>query len=165
MLPSFSDLIPSAVDACKDAILTHMRRQLQADLQLDKVYMIRSRPSVLAFRKYLGVQRTSHRRVLTKFILSDHDLAVERLRWYNIPRHLRLCRMCQSEVETHEHVMFGCLLVHPPHSLGFTLRLRIVGARVTQSPIDMFHAALTSKELDTLAHLAYVTPVYPVNCL
>ena len=51
---------------------------------------------------------------LTRLLLSCHPLALEKLRQTEhrrpkIPRHLRLCRFCQAEIEFPEHALFECI--------------------------------------------------------
>ncbi|OCH90094.1 hypothetical protein OBBRIDRAFT_731429, partial [Obba rivulosa] len=46
-------------------------------------------------------------------LVSDHPLAVERLRWAEryrgvVPRSLRLCRLCHRAVEDPLHALFAC---------------------------------------------------------
>lgn len=67
----------------------------------------------LHFRHYLNVEIERHRIALTRLLLSNHCLAVERLRWTEhrrprIERHLRLCRFCREHIETPEHALFDC---------------------------------------------------------
>ncbi|KZV77913.1 hypothetical protein EXIGLDRAFT_693775, partial [Exidia glandulosa HHB12029] len=71
------------------------------------------RPPAMAFRDYLRVASRELRVALTKLLLSDHPLAVERLRWrngrtYDIPRAMRLCRFCNQDLEDTLHALFVC---------------------------------------------------------
>jgi NADH pyrophosphatase NudC (nudix superfamily) len=59
----------------------------------------------------LSVRDVKQRQILTKYRLSDHNLAVEtgrhRLTW--LPREHRMCGHCQAEkVETEEHLLIHC---------------------------------------------------------
>lgn len=67
--------------------------------QSPKGYLVSRTPShaighrrvpAMHFQNYLKAQRPSRRRALTMLLLSDHILALERLRWTKVPRHLRL---------------------------------------------------------------------------
>ncbi|KAG6883163.1 hypothetical protein C0992_009520, partial [Termitomyces sp. T32_za158] len=55
-------------------------------------------PSICQFRPYLSIPTPAHRKALTRLIVSDHPLGIERLRHgdrrrpQGVPRHLRLCR-------------------------------------------------------------------------
>ncbi|KAJ7844750.1 hypothetical protein B0H14DRAFT_2171188, partial [Mycena olivaceomarginata] len=55
-----------------------------------------------------------HRKALTRLLVSQHPLAVERMRYKqryhreNVPRHCRLCRFGCGVVETVEHALFFC---------------------------------------------------------
>ncbi|ELU08933.1 hypothetical protein CAPTEDRAFT_207009 [Capitella teleta] len=49
------------------------------------------------------------RRALTKFLLSSHNLAIERGRWSRTPRHERLCTDCDlNAIQDEEHVLSVC---------------------------------------------------------
>ncbi|KZV88109.1 hypothetical protein EXIGLDRAFT_839455 [Exidia glandulosa HHB12029] len=62
----------------------------------------------LSFRAYLRLPIPTHRVALTRLLLSDHALAVERLRWENIPHNQRLCRFCEDGVEDEVHALLLC---------------------------------------------------------
>ncbi|KZV97664.1 hypothetical protein EXIGLDRAFT_607803 [Exidia glandulosa HHB12029] len=63
---------------------------------------------VTAFRSYLKIRAREHRTALTRFLFSDHMLAVERLRYENVPRARRKCRFCRDAVEDELHALFEC---------------------------------------------------------
>ncbi|KAJ7124457.1 hypothetical protein C8R44DRAFT_619990 [Mycena epipterygia] len=55
----------------------------------------------------------SHRKALTRLLLSDHTLSVERLRYparyrLAIPREEPLCRFCRAAVEDEAHALLNC---------------------------------------------------------
>jgi hypothetical protein len=60
------------------------------------------------------VENAHHRKALTRMLLSQHPLAVEKLRYprrYHdepVPRELRKCRFLCDQVETVEHALFFC---------------------------------------------------------
>ncbi|KAF8177361.1 hypothetical protein K438DRAFT_1606351, partial [Mycena galopus ATCC 62051] len=65
------------------------------------------------FRHYLRLVNTSHRIAYTRFLLSDHRLAVEALRhgnrvWRFVERELRLCRFGCAAVEDECHALLIC---------------------------------------------------------
>ncbi|KAJ6504458.1 hypothetical protein DFH09DRAFT_895876, partial [Mycena vulgaris] len=67
----------------------------------------------LRFRHYLSLMNAQHRIAYTRFMLSDHRLAVEGLRhgnhvWWHIERELRLCRFCRAAVEDECHAFLVC---------------------------------------------------------
>ena len=73
-------------------------------------YLILNRNHELA-DYLLSVIDVKQRQILTKYRLSDHNLAVEtgrhRLTW--LPREHRMCGHCQAEkVETEEHFVLHC---------------------------------------------------------
>jgi hypothetical protein len=72
------------------------------------------RNAAYALRQYLRwVHRPKHRIALTRLMLSDHGLAVERLRRAErgrppVPRERRVCRLCRDGVEDEIHAMLVC---------------------------------------------------------
>lgn len=55
----------------------------------------------------------AHRNTITSVMFSNHNLAVERLRWrerYRPPvsREWRLCRFCQARIEDEVHALMEC---------------------------------------------------------
>lgn len=86
-----------------------------------KCYMIQGRTdhsqngTSLRFRDYLQISIPAYRRAFTTLVLSDHALAVQRLRYPErhrlpIPREWRLCRFCRLQVETEYHALLECEL-------------------------------------------------------
>jgi hypothetical protein len=72
------------------------------------------RNAAYALRQYLRwVHRPKHRIALTRLMLSDHGLAVERLRRAErgrppVSRERRVCRLCRDNVEDEIHTMLIC---------------------------------------------------------
>ncbi|KAJ7106410.1 hypothetical protein C8R43DRAFT_1080688 [Mycena crocata] len=67
----------------------------------------------LRFRHYLRLVNAPHRIAYTRFLLSDHKLAVEELRhgnrvWRFVEREFRLCRFCRTGVEDESHALLVC---------------------------------------------------------
>ncbi|KAJ7201576.1 hypothetical protein GGX14DRAFT_304047, partial [Mycena pura] len=113
-------------------IMEHVQRVLDADLQRDidsfeKTHLLRdrveridegegqSRMGLVTRRRrhYLDVPIPAHRRAITRLMLSDHNLSVERLRYPGryraaAPRELRLCRFCRAAVEDEAHAILVC---------------------------------------------------------
>ncbi|KAK0219313.1 hypothetical protein EDD85DRAFT_738701, partial [Armillaria nabsnona] len=59
-------------------------------------------------KAYLACPVSLYCDALASVVFSTHKLAVERLRWVDhgrptVARHCRLCRLCESAVETPEH--------------------------------------------------------------
>lgn len=78
---------------------TKEQSRLQCYLKLNREYSM------------LSVKNITHRQLLTKYRLSDHQLAIERGRhrksW--LPREERVCAECRSgSVETEEHFLLHC---------------------------------------------------------
>lgn len=66
----------------------------------------------LWFRHYLSVSNAQHRKAITCLVLSNHALAIERLRWSEhrrpqIERAERKCRFCEL-AESPEHALLDC---------------------------------------------------------
>jgi hypothetical protein len=64
-------------------------------------------------RHYLDVPIPAHRMAITRLMLSDHNLSVERRRYPGryraaAPRNLRLCRFCRTAVEDEAHTLLVC---------------------------------------------------------
>ncbi|EJD43025.1 hypothetical protein AURDEDRAFT_19580, partial [Auricularia subglabra TFB-10046 SS5] len=104
--------------AIKDAMLTYLQRELDGNRKLD---LLRGRPTAgchsvagwgsaptMAFRGYLALKIPSHRTALTRLLLCDHELAVERLRWEDVDHRRRLCRFCRGAVEDAQHALMVC---------------------------------------------------------
>ncbi|KAJ7138525.1 hypothetical protein C8R43DRAFT_893302 [Mycena crocata] len=113
-------------------IMEEVERILDADLQRDineltKTHLLRDRVERIddgegashrglvtrRRRHYLDVPIPSHRKALTRLLLSDHNLSVERLRYPGryraaAPRAMRLCRFCRTAVEDEAHALLVC---------------------------------------------------------
>ncbi|KAF9022618.1 hypothetical protein BDZ89DRAFT_930022, partial [Hymenopellis radicata] len=67
-----------------------------------------------ALQPYLRLSVAAHRIAVTRLMFSDYPLAFEvlrrrtRYRPDGVPREWRLCRFCEEEAETVDHVFFGC---------------------------------------------------------
>ncbi|KAJ7162682.1 hypothetical protein C8R43DRAFT_1173449 [Mycena crocata] len=126
VLPSLPTLTAEICDALGKAVHVAAMRDLQLDInQSTRLYLLHGRlepleadpPKAITaiLRHYLVlVVNTSHRRALTKLLVSQHPLAVERLRYKKryhreiVPRGLRRCRFGCTSVETVEHALFFC---------------------------------------------------------
>jgi hypothetical protein len=59
--------------------------------------------------KYLDLENVSHRKLLTKFRISAHNLYIERGRYKNIKCEHRICKLCNmNEVEDEYHFFMTC---------------------------------------------------------
>ncbi|KAK7042221.1 RNA-directed DNA polymerase from mobile element jockey [Favolaschia claudopus] len=118
---SIDNLIAGVQLSCE----TTLRDQLN---RAERTYLLRKRQErgedgklknvVLCFRHYLRLVSSPHRKAFTRFLLSDHSLAVVALRYpghyrkYHIPRAWRLCRLCLLDVEDESHAALVCT-AHP----------------------------------------------------
>ena len=93
----------------KEEYLDHWTNQIANQSRMN-TYLILNREYELA--EYLiSVRDMKQRQVLTKYRLSDHNLAIEtgrhRKTW--LPKEQRICGHCQAEkVETEEHFLLHC---------------------------------------------------------
>ena len=61
------------------------------------------------FEKYLTILPSNLKRKMTQFRLSSHKLPVQRLRYFDVPRHERLCTLCdKQEMGDEYHYLFSC---------------------------------------------------------
>lgn len=72
-------------------------------------------------RHYLHVRVPAHRKAITRLLVSDHNLSIERVRYalrYReaIPREWRLCGFCRDAVEDETHALMICQA--PSRDLG-----------------------------------------------
>ncbi|KAJ7483525.1 hypothetical protein FB451DRAFT_1029037, partial [Mycena latifolia] len=112
-----------------DAIISKVAEVVDADLQFDidhlqKTHLLRNRLESVEDKLALITRRhrhyltlvtiPAHRKALTRLLLNDHTLSVERLRSpashrRAIPCDDRLCRFCRGAVEDEVHVLFDCV--------------------------------------------------------
>jgi hypothetical protein len=99
--------LDSKVESSARLYLLHDRREPLEDEAPRKITVV--------LRHYLDlVVNAKHRKALTRLLVSQHPLAVERMRYKqryhreNVPRHCRLCRFGCGVVETVEHALFFC---------------------------------------------------------
>jgi len=132
------------------------------------------------FRKYLEIDDNEHRKALTRLILSDHKLAIERLRWCtpSIPREDRLCRFCTSKPETPEHVLLECTAQNDICALRniFTETLRTLDAGLgglveNETPTNLLKHLIPRSDISHLlgklafdiTRIYYDHPIYEPN--
>ncbi|KAJ3516411.1 hypothetical protein NMY22_g14215 [Coprinellus aureogranulatus] len=110
------------IDNLRKAIVKGMRLDLQRQVNASpKLYLLHGRlepdqngvlnqavPMML--RHYLKINNVRHRVALSRIILSGHRYGIEALRRTDVEirREDRLCRLCNNEVETPEHVLLEC---------------------------------------------------------
>jgi hypothetical protein len=115
-----------AIEAISKKVVEVVDADLQFDINfLQKTHLLRNRLEkvedsdtlslvILRRRHYLTmVPIPAHRKALTRLLLSDHNLSVERLRYraryrLPIPREARLCRFCRVSVEDEVHALLEC---------------------------------------------------------
>ncbi|KAJ7262722.1 hypothetical protein B0H12DRAFT_1270026 [Mycena haematopus] len=125
-LPVLSVLTPDACTVLGKAVYSSAMRYLEGEiLHSTRLYLLHGRREPLEdeapkritifLRHYLTlVVNKDHRKALTRLLLSQHPLAVERMRYKSryhrveIPREYRRCRFGCPDVETVEHALFLC---------------------------------------------------------
>ncbi|KAJ7165504.1 hypothetical protein C8R43DRAFT_816490, partial [Mycena crocata] len=125
-LPPLPELTQETCSALGKQVYTSAMRSLDDDVNAStRLYMLHDRHEPLeneppkkitaVLRHYLRiVENGKHRKALTRLLMSQHPLAVERMRYKSryhkilVPRHLRKCRFGCNEVETVEHAIFFC---------------------------------------------------------
>ncbi|OCH88481.1 hypothetical protein OBBRIDRAFT_779980 [Obba rivulosa] len=108
--PITSEYVACLTNDVLASLDTDLARELMTS---PKLHLLRHRGKVAEFRPYLNVLVPQHRVALTRMLVSDHPLAMERLRWAEryrspVPRHLRICRLCEDGLEDPVHAMFVC---------------------------------------------------------
>lgn len=125
LLPQLTELNAARIEILIKEVKGCSARWLQEQItQSPKLYLLHGRMEpqgtgpareiISWFRHYLDLPIAKHRIALTRLLLSDHCLAIERLRWADryhpfVPRDQRFCRFCKTEVETVEHALFFCV--------------------------------------------------------
>lgn len=122
-LPPAAALTVDAVDRAADLARRTLLGRVNAEFQTSpKLWLLRGTTTsgkvgragvTMLLREYLFISKKPLRRALNNFLLSDHNLAIEVLRYSTrsappIPRERRLCRFCQDAVEDEIHAAFIC---------------------------------------------------------
>jgi hypothetical protein len=58
--------------------------------------------------RYLESLPYSERNIFTKFRIGVHNLEIEKGRHKNLPEHIRICTLCNCEVEDEIHFLMRC---------------------------------------------------------
>ncbi|KAJ7724995.1 hypothetical protein DFH07DRAFT_1003465, partial [Mycena maculata] len=125
-LPALPELTPERCTALTKEVHIAAMRHLDAEVNSStRLYMLHDRLELLEdeppkkitvfLRHYLVlVVNAKHRKALTRLLVSQHPLAVERMRYKQrrhrviVPHDERLCRFGCNHVETVEHALFFC---------------------------------------------------------
>lgn len=114
-------LIKAVEESCDAWVRTVLDTSPKTWLLKDRVERYKNGSTdkrAVLFRHYLRIHIPSHRSAFLNLLVSNHSLAVERLRWqsrtrpYAVPREWRLCRFCVQEhvyaVEDETHAVLQC---------------------------------------------------------
>ncbi|KAJ7127580.1 hypothetical protein C8R43DRAFT_859200, partial [Mycena crocata] len=107
-------LIEIVGTACENALRREIDTLVKTHFLKNRVeFENRGTSTPLRFRHYLRLVSAPHRIAYTRFLLSDHNLAVEGLRhgnrvWRFVEREFRLCRFCCRAVEDECHALLVC---------------------------------------------------------
>ncbi|KAJ7714024.1 hypothetical protein DFH07DRAFT_934684 [Mycena maculata] len=114
-LPALPELTPEKYTALTKEVHIVAMRHLDAEMLHDRLEPLEDEPpkKMTAFlRHYLVlVVNTKHRKALTRLLVSQHRLAVERMCYKQqviVPREDRLCRFGCNHIEMVEHALFFC---------------------------------------------------------
>ncbi|KAJ7664887.1 hypothetical protein B0H17DRAFT_951828, partial [Mycena rosella] len=125
-LPALPDLTSLVCAELGKAVYSSAMKHLEAEMAAStRLYLLHDRREPLAkeapkkitvvFRHYLGlITNAKHRKALTRLLVSQHPLAVERMRYKSryhratVARDDRLCRFGCNATETVEHALFFC---------------------------------------------------------
>ncbi|KAJ7719805.1 hypothetical protein B0H16DRAFT_1230894, partial [Mycena metata] len=125
-LPGLTGLTPElCADLAKEvhkSALKHLDGEVQASTRLyllhDRLEPLKDEAPqkiTLILRHYLElVTNPNHRKAITRLLVSQHPLAIERMRYKSryhrveVPRDLRVCRFGCREIESVEHALFFC---------------------------------------------------------
>ena len=92
--------------------MTNMFRKIQNDdfEKSGKLELLAATKHNIKYENYLDeINKTDHRRAMTKIRISCHNLPVERGRKLGIPRHRRSCHLCTSSAIGDEfHIIMEC---------------------------------------------------------
>ncbi|KAJ6563636.1 hypothetical protein DFH09DRAFT_1035242 [Mycena vulgaris] len=111
-----------------EAIMSKVVEAVDADLQFDidhlqKTHLLRNRLEAVDETLSLVTRRRrhylmmvavpAHRKALTRLLLGDHTLSIERVRYparyrLAVPREERLCRFCRAAIEDEVHALLTC---------------------------------------------------------
>ncbi|KAJ7165282.1 hypothetical protein C8R46DRAFT_834553, partial [Mycena filopes] len=126
LLPSLPELTAEICESLGKAVYVAAMRDLQNEVNSStRLYLLHGRREPLkndppkaitvVLRHYLQmVVNAAHRKALTRMLVSQHPLGIERLRYVTryhptvVPRALRRCRFGCGSVETVEHALFFC---------------------------------------------------------
>jgi hypothetical protein len=126
VLPALPYLTPEGCVTLGKAVYTSAMKHLEAEVSTStRRYMLHDRREPLdnesprkitvKLRHYLElVENVRHRKALRCLLVSQHPLAVERMRYkqryhrVTVPRDRRLCRFGCNTTETMEHALFFC---------------------------------------------------------
>jgi exonuclease III len=91
----------------KEQYIADWRRGMESNLKLQTYRTFKHDFKLECY--LVDIQDYKLRKILTRFRLSNHDLAIEKGRYRRIPRDERICEACgKGEIETEEHFLLKC---------------------------------------------------------
>lgn len=124
-VPDLTQINGDGIKLLQSTVVASMKDWLNKEMMSPKMYLLQGRleleedkalvSKTLHFRHYLRVMTVSHRKSLTRLVLSDHGLAVEQLHHIHGPHVLREQRLCWfylNAVESPEHALLECTASH-----------------------------------------------------
>ena len=91
----------------RDQFMQHWCNHINNTPKLEYYSMFKT---TFCFEKYLDcITNDNFRKSLTSFRVSAHNLEIERGKYYNIPRNMRVCKLCNMQaVESEFHFLLTC---------------------------------------------------------
>jgi hypothetical protein len=77
--------------------------------QKSKLYLFSNLKQNLSVESYLSISNFEYRKLITKLIISEHNLLIEKGRHSNIPREQRLCSHCKC-IDDEKHFLLHCTI-------------------------------------------------------
>ena len=137
----------------RDQFMQHWCSHINNTPKLEYYSMFKT---TFGFEKYLEcIMNDKFRKSLTSFRVSAHNLEIERGRYYNIPRNLRTCKLCNMQaVESEFHFLLTC----PAYT---QLRQQYIGS-ASWATIEKFTSLMRVSSKKRLLNLSKF--IYFANC-
>ena len=81
-----------------------------------KIYKTLKNSGNISEENYLSCPKLEYRKLITKYRISDHNLLIEKGRYFKIPREERLCKKCKK-IEDETHFILYCENTMPQENI------------------------------------------------
>lgn len=97
----------------KTLYVRHWQEQFNKGDGVGKLHLCSNIKQSFRLENYLDeVKNNKCRYSLTKLRISAHSLEIEKGRYYKIPRHNRICKVCKNGVGDEIHFLTNCTFLH-----------------------------------------------------